>query len=196
MTVDVDDEEPPVVLVVDDEPDLADLYVAWLEDEYRVRVAYDGASALEQLDESVDVVLLDRRMPTLSGDDVLTRIRDEPLDCRVAMVTAVEPDVDIVELGFDEYLQKPVGREELVDTVDRMQRRSDYDDSIQEFFAAVRKRTLLEERLSPAEREQSEAYQSLADEIEDLESNVDALTADFDEDDFALLFQQLDGGSD
>ncbi|TKX52052.1 response regulator, partial [Halorubrum sp. SS7] len=63
-------EKPPLVLVVEDEPDLADLYAAWLGDEYRVRTAYGGREALDQLDETddeVDAILLDRRMPGLSG---------------------------------------------------------------------------------------------------------------------------------
>lgn len=82
----------PVVLVVDDEEDLANLYSQWLSDDYAVRTAYNGEQALERLDETVDVVLLDRRMPGLSGDDALNRIREREYDCRVAMVTAVDPD--------------------------------------------------------------------------------------------------------
>ena len=49
-------EQPPLVLVVEDEPDLADLYAAWLGDEYRVRTAYGGHEALDQLDEVDDEV--------------------------------------------------------------------------------------------------------------------------------------------
>lgn len=63
-------EQPPLVLVVEDEPDLADLYAAWLGDEYRVRTAYGGQEALDELDEAddeVDAILLDRRMPGFPG---------------------------------------------------------------------------------------------------------------------------------
>ncbi|MFB6122498.1 MAG: response regulator [Haloferacaceae archaeon] len=192
MTDPADDATTPVVLVVDDEPDLADLYVAWLSDEYEVRAAYDGDTALERLDDDVDVVLLDRRMPSLSGDTVLERIRERGIDCRVAMVTAVEPDVDIVDLGFDDYLQKPVDREALVDTVERLLRRTDYDDTVLSLFSALKKRSLLEDRLSPAEREESEEYQSLQSQIDRLQSEMSSLTADFDDEDFTVLFQQLD----
>jgi len=104
-------EQPPLVLVVEDEPDLADLYAAWLGDEYRVRTAYGGQEALDELDEAddeVDAILLDRRMPGLSGDEVLAAVRERGIDCRVAMVTAVEPDFDILKMGFDDYLVKPV----------------------------------------------------------------------------------------
>jgi len=59
------------------------------------------------IDETVDVVLLDRMMPGMSGQEVLAAIRERGLDCRVAMVTAVDADFDVIEMGFDEYLGKP-----------------------------------------------------------------------------------------
>lgn len=191
-TPDADDNSSTTILVVDDERDLADLYEAWLDADFDVLVAYDGESALEQLDESIDVVLLDRRMPTLSGDEVLDTIRERSIDCRVAMVTAVEPDVDIVELGFDEYLQKPVDRQRLVDTVDRLVRRSQYDRRLQAYFTAVRKRSLLDDRLAPVEREESEEYQRLLTQLDDLETDVESLAAELDDRDFETLFKQLD----
>ncbi|MDX1748088.1 MAG: response regulator, partial [Halobacteriales archaeon] len=64
-----DDEDRPVVLIVDDEPEIVDLYNRRLKGTYAVRTAYGGTEALEEADESVDIVLLDRRMPDLSGDD-------------------------------------------------------------------------------------------------------------------------------
>ncbi len=64
------------VLVVDDEQGLADLYANWLEDRYTVHTSYNGTDALETLSQEIDVVLLDRRMPDMSGDEVLTEIRN------------------------------------------------------------------------------------------------------------------------
>ena len=109
--------ERPTVLVVDDDRALADTCEYWLREEYDVRVAYGGRQALEQVDDDVDVVLLDRRMPDISGDDVLDEIDARGLDCRVAMMTAVAPDTDIVEMPFDEYLVKPVDEESVTETV-------------------------------------------------------------------------------
>ncbi|MFB6105679.1 MAG: response regulator, partial [Halobacteriaceae archaeon] len=63
----------PTVVVVDDEEGIAEAYSYWLSDEYDVRTAQSGAGALETIDEDVDVVLLDRRMPDRSGDEVLDR---------------------------------------------------------------------------------------------------------------------------
>ena len=113
--------ERPNVLIVDDERELADLYGEWLEMAgCSVRTAYDGQAALKYLDSEVDVVLLDRRLPETRGKQVLERIRGSERDCSVAMVTAVEPEVDIVEMGFDEYIVKPVEQTELTNLVDKL----------------------------------------------------------------------------
>jgi predicted DNA binding protein/CheY-like chemotaxis protein len=129
------DAVPPVVLIVDDERDLADTYARWLESEYDVRTAYGGHEAIEQLDESVDVVLLDRRMPRITGDEVLEHLREQGYDCRVSMLTAVEPDSDLTELRFDEYLVKPVTRADLVDVVNELLLRGSLTEDTQEYLA-------------------------------------------------------------
>lgn len=178
------------VLVVDDEEGLADLYAIWLRDRYTVETAYDGEAALTALDEDVDVVLLDRQMPGVSGDDVLDTIRERGLDCRVAMVTAVEPELDIVDLGFDDYLRKPVDRETLRETVDRLLRRSAYDETVQRYFAAARKHALLTESNDPSVTESAE-FETLEDRLDDLRSRLDDVVDEFDEDDYEVLFRRL-----
>ena len=113
-------DESRTVLVVDDEPNLADLYAAWLGERYETRVAYGGAEGLDLFGEDVDIALIDRLMPEMSGDEVLEHIRDTGHDCQVAMVTAVEPDFDIIEMGFDDYLVKPILRDELLEAVQNL----------------------------------------------------------------------------
>jgi DNA-binding response OmpR family regulator len=175
--------EPPLVLVVEDERDLADLYAAWLRSEYRVRVAYGGREAIEKLDNEVDAALLDRRMPDLSGDETLKAIREDGIDCRVAMVTAVEPDFDIVAMGFDDYLVKPVSRDALTETVENLLLRSTYDEGIQELFALASKKALLESEKDPATLESNEEYQELSEQVAELRSDLNETLATLDEDD-------------
>lgn len=111
-------EERTTVLIVDDERDLADLYAEWVEMAgYRTRTAYDGEGAMAALDDAVDVVLLDRRLPETRGGRILERIREEDHDCAVAMVTAVEPEADIIEMGYDEYVVKPLDQPEVAELV-------------------------------------------------------------------------------
>ncbi|MFB6268689.1 MAG: response regulator [Halobacterium sp.] len=182
--------EDATVLVVDDEQGLADLYAIWLKDRYTVETAYDGESALDALDEDVDVVLLDRQMPGVSGDAVLDAVRERGLDCRVAMVTAVEPELDILDLGFDDYLRKPVDRETLRETVSRLLRRSAYDDAVQEYFAAARKHALLTESDDPSVTD-AERFDELEARLDELRGRLDDVVGDFDDDDYEVLFRRL-----
>ena len=190
-------EDPPSVLVVEDEADLADLYAAWLGGEYDVQTAYGGHEAIEQLSEDIDVVLLDRRMPGLSGDEVLTAVRDRGIDARVAMVTAVEPDFDIVEMGFDDYLVKPVTRENLMDTVESLLRRSEYDTGVQELYAVASKKAVLESEKGQAALEESEEYAELQARYDELQAELDTQMEEFSEhDEFEQAFRQFDTDAD
>ena len=107
----------PQVLIVEDRQPLADLYAEWLADTYHVETAYTGREAVSMLDASVDVLLLDRRLPDISGDDVFEISADRGLDCRVAMITAAEPTFETATMGLDDYLTKPVSRATLRETV-------------------------------------------------------------------------------
>lgn len=175
----------PVVLVVEDEPDLADTYALWLEASYTVKTAYDGRSALDTLGDAVDVVVLDRRMPGLSGDEVLSAIRDRGLDCRVVMATAVKPDVDIVDMAFDAYLVKPIDKDELDDLVERLLARSQYDNRIQEYYALATKKAILDAEMSEQDRAASDESAQLETQLADLREQTDeALDRVFTRDDF------------
>jgi len=186
--------EPASVLVVDDEPDVADAYAAQLELDYDVTTAYSGREALDLVGPSIDVVLLDRRMPGITGDEVLEEIRDRGLGCRVAMVTAVDPDFDIIEMPFDDYVTKPVSREDLYGTIERLLNASEYDEQLREYFSLTAKQAALRTNKSEAALETSEQYVELEQEIRDLRESLDETVADFDEGDFEAAFRDLDAG--
>jgi two-component system response regulator AdeR len=177
------------ILIVDDESAVTDVYAAHLESEYDVRTAYDGSEALEKLDGDIDAVLLDRRMPGMSGDEVLSHIREEEYDVRVAMVTAVDPDFDILDMGFDDYVVKPVSRDELFETVDRLLTYSTYDDTFQEYFSLVSKRAALETSKSQSALETNEEYHDLTDRIEELEGDLDEAVTGLEDEEFGGLFR-------
>jgi DNA-binding response OmpR family regulator len=166
------DSELPVVLIVEDEPDVSETYRLWLEDDHQVRTAQNGDEGLSMLDETVDVVLLDRMMPGLSGDEVLAHIREDELGCRVAMVTAVEPDFDILEMGFDAYLSKPVKSTRLVETVENLLARSEYDTLLQEYYSLVEKQATLEATKSHTALAESEEYDRLQARLETLRDDL------------------------
>jgi DNA-binding response OmpR family regulator len=183
------------VLIVDDEQSLADLYAYWIDEFAEARTAYDGTEALEQLDEGVDVMLLDRRMPGLSGDEVVDAVEQRDLDVRVVMVTAVDPGFDIVDMGIDDYLIKPVDQPELVETVERMIVRNSYDDRLQEKFQLVEKKVTLEAAKTPHELDESEEYAELTRRLDAVERDLDSTVEEFDDTDFTVAFRELpDGG--
>lgn len=163
----------PVVLVVDNDPRLVNMHASWLEEEYQIKRAYDGEEALRELTDEVDVVLLDRRMPGLSGEEVLERIRDLRLSCRVIMLSAVEPDFDILEMGFDAYVVKPGAKEELKEVIADVLARNTYDSEIQEYLALSAKRAMLRSEKSEKSLQQDERYRQLQARLRDLETKVD-----------------------
>ncbi|WP_433630490.1 response regulator transcription factor [Halomicrococcus sp. NG-SE-24] len=179
----------PTVLIVDDEHAITDLHARWLEDSYEVRKAYSGSEALESVDESVDIVLLDRRMPDLSGQEVLKKIRERDIDCRVAMVTAVEPDFDILELGFDTYINKPVSDpEQLHDIVESLETRSTYDEQVQRLLSLASKKATIESKKNSTELGDNEEYDDLKSELSSLRERLADTATDLDDDDLRAEF--------
>jgi len=185
-------QDRPTVLVIEDERDLASVYERWLGDDYDVRLAHDGEAALDALDHSVDVVILDRIMPGLSGGEVLERIHERRYGCRVAIVSAVDPDFDVIEMGFDDYLTKPIDGDQLEHVVEKLLRRNDYTDRMQEYFSLVSKKSLLDASKTARERGQSEEYAGLEGRIADLEAEVERIQSELmDAEDFEVAFRDI-----
>ncbi|WP_135362831.1 response regulator [Halosimplex halophilum] len=180
-----------VVLIVDDEPEVADAYAAHVRDAHEVRTAYGGEEALAKLDEDVDVVLLDRRMPDMVGDEVLETVRDRGLDCRVAMVTAVDADFDIVDMEFDDYVVKPVSGEELLDTVDRLLRCADYERALREYYRVTRTQVALQSAKGAAELADSDEFGRLEERRAELRDSLSAAAERLADEDFESLFRDL-----
>lgn len=183
--------EPATVLVVDDEPDVADAYAAQLETEFIVSTAYGGQEALDKIDEAVDVVLLDRRMPGISGDEVLEKIRERDLNVRVAMVTAVDPDFDIIDMPFDDYVIKPVSRDDLFETINRLLTTSEYEKRLRRYYALTAKHATLLANKPESELAESEQFQNLETEMEEMQAALDETVSEFTDEDFTAAFRDL-----
>jgi len=117
------------VLVAEDERRVADAVARGLRREgMAVDVAYDGGSALDKARmHGYDVLVLDRDLPVVHGDDVCRTLRDEEPDSRVLMLTAaaaVDDLVDGLSLGADDYMPKPFEFAELVARVRALARRT------------------------------------------------------------------------
>lgn len=164
---------PATVLIVEDEESLADLFTQFLTPSYTVHTAADGTEALDRISHEVDVVLLDRRMPGLTGEEVLRAIRQKGYDCQIAMVTAVTPDVDIIEMGFDDYLTKPVDKSELNELVEGLLGLNNHDALVQEYYQLTTKMEALEDEQNVFELVENEMYKRLQDRLDELDDELD-----------------------
>ena len=116
------------ILVVDDEPAMVGMVGALLGDEgYQIVTAYDGEVALRRhADEHPDLVILDRRLPRLSGDEVCKAIRASA-STPILMLTGErgsEERARLLDLGADDYLEKPFSKKELSARVRALLRRA------------------------------------------------------------------------
>src|SRR5262245_55604877 len=117
------------ILVVEDEPLLADAVAEWLRGEANaVDVVYDGGAALERIGvNDYDVVVLDRDLPVVHGDEVCGAIVEGDSPVRVLMLTAaaeIDQRVAGLALGADDYLPKPFAFQELAARVVALGRRA------------------------------------------------------------------------
>lgn len=115
------------ILLVDDDHELDQMLTEYLSAEkFGVTVATAGTEALERLaNEAFDLIILDVMLPSLSGFDVLRKLR-RTLATPVIMLTAKGEDVDRIlglELGADDYLPKPFNPRELVARIRAVLRR-------------------------------------------------------------------------
>src|SRR3979490_943111 len=117
------------ILLVEDERKIASLIARTLrENAYTVDIAESGEKALELgRDASYDAILLDVRLPGISGIEVCRELRHRGVEAPVMMLTArslVEQRVEGLDVGADDYLTKPFVLAELLARVRALVRRS------------------------------------------------------------------------
>jgi DNA-binding response OmpR family regulator len=181
--------ERPTVLAVDDEEDVVALYEQFLGDGYDVRMAKTGEEALRSVDDGVDVVMLDRRLPDIDGEVVLERIRERGLDCRIAVVTGVDPGFDIIEMEFDDYLVKPVREREVRETVDHLLARLRYSDLLTEYYRVASKVAALKAAKSDETLRANDEFVQLDERTAELRRDVTSTLEELD--DYATAFNEV-----
>jgi CheY-like chemotaxis protein len=185
-------DDRPLVLVVDDEQRVVQAFDIWLGDGFEVLTATGGHGALEQIHDGVDVVLLDRHMPDLSGDEVLERIHEESYDCRVAMVTAVAPEFDIVDMPFDHYVSKPVDKSTLREVTTRLAEMGAYDQRLNELYRVTQKVATLEDEMTDSRLGHHEEYAALIEERDRLREEAHELMSEMQPHQLEDVFGMID----
>jgi len=126
----MDDHVRGSVLVVDDEPTIAEVVARYLERAgYETRIAADGVAAIDAaISARPDLVVLDLMLPGIDGLEVMRRLREQDRGTPVILLTAKGEESDRViglRLGADDYVVKPFSPAELVARVDAVLRRVD-----------------------------------------------------------------------
>jgi CheY-like chemotaxis protein len=172
----------PTVLMIDDEKEVADAYALRLEGVADVTVAYSGAEALATLQDGLtpEVVLIDRHMPGKSGDEVLEDVRAMDLQTRAIMVTAIDPNLGILDLPFDDYLSKPVEREDLRTAVDQQCQVLAYE-LLGEYFQLESTRAVVEAELPDERLQDHDEFVELEEQTAAIAERVRALLPEADD---------------
>lgn len=136
------------ILLVDDDPELAELLGGYLDKEgFSLDVSYDGESGLEKVrdDSSYSLVILDVMLPDMSGFNVLSRLR---ADCNlpVIMLTGRGEEIDRVvglEMGADDYIAKPFPLRELLARMRAVLRRYEFTPTVEAGTAVAKEDIIL-----------------------------------------------------
>lgn len=119
---------PDKILIVDDEPKIAEVLVAFLENKgFETIVAHTGQEALRLFaEEAIALILLDLMLPDISGEEVCKKIR-EGSKVPIMMLTAKAEEADLIaglDLGADDYMSKPFSLKTLYARISALLRRA------------------------------------------------------------------------
>ena len=130
------------ILVIDDDESLRDTICLMLEKEgFKAIQVSDGATGLEHAyADKPNLVMVDLRMPGLSGVDVCKRLRASGSKVPVIVLSAVGDEIDkvlLLEMGADDYVVKPFGTRELLARIRALLRRTSQEVEVALSFADV-----------------------------------------------------------
>lgn len=112
---------PATIVVADDDDAFREALLIWLSEieQWDTREASDGEEALDNLDDAVDLLVLDRGMPKLSGPEVVERLPTTPFGGSTIVLSADRQDACLNEDDVEMYLLKPISRENFLTQVEQ-----------------------------------------------------------------------------
>lgn len=162
--------ESPEVLVVEDDQLQSQIYSRWL-DSFSVTVACSETEAYEKLSDQTDIVVLDRIFDEQKeGDSIAERMKDMDPSLQIIMITGIEPKTDIVNLKVDDYIVKPVDKEEVSQAVEKAVEASFKSQKEKKLLSLASKKATLDKKNTISDKE---SYEEIVDSLESLKSDID-----------------------
>jgi len=131
------------ILIVEDEEMIASILSRAVADSYDATVCQTGENLLAEYTDDIDLVILDRRLRTMSGDDVAARIKAQDETAIILAVSGIEPANDIFELAIDDYVHKPFTEEEIRTRIELLLKRTALDGAAREYLSLRSKQAAL-----------------------------------------------------
>jgi DNA-binding HxlR family transcriptional regulator len=160
------------VLVVEDNEAQAALYGDWLSSEYVVTVANTREELFNSLSDSIDLILLDRKLGRANARELLEddRIRSKP----VILLSAMNAETEIIDMDIENYIVKPSSREELSRKVRQTLKDSEKHGKMKELSVLHAKRNALKD--SGGDLDSRTEYEELEKKIDELRKDIDKNT--------------------
>lgn len=156
------------VLIIEDESMVAELYMDYLSEYYDARYYISAEEALSSITTEETISILDRRLPNISGDRVAEKLKRKIDTCLILVVSGVEPSESIVELPIDDYLQKPVQRDEIRMRLNNLEFRLGLPPEERHYLAVQSKQRALRDTYGQKTYSMS-VYTALSEEMDDVE---------------------------
>lgn len=158
----------PLLLLVDDIPSNLHVLAAILKEDYRLKLATNGADALalSAREDQPKLIILDVMMPEMSGIDVLHRLRENPATARIPCIflsadASEQSQLEGLDLGADDYLTKPVNGLLLCARIRNILLREAAEEKVRELNATLERRVA--ERSAELEKASAQLQSSLED---------------------------------
>ena len=167
------------VLIIVADRDERETYTGWLDDhDTRVAPGDDvSTDTLDKLDDDVDVVVLDGGLTEPDSAELIGRIRARRVGCQIALLSDVSIAGTIHSLDVDEYVPRPVTREELRATVDRLADRVILLETVETYLTLVERKRNFERRFDADELAEQSHYRELTGELVGRRRQIDSLLA-------------------
>jgi Response regulators consisting of a CheY-like receiver domain and a winged-helix DNA-binding domain len=144
----------------------------YLSEDYDARYYMSAEEALSSITNEETITILDRKLPNISGDEVAAQLKTQIDTCLILAVSGVEPSESITELPIDDYLQKPVQRDELLLRLSNLELRLGLPPKEQQYLAVRSKQRALQDAYGRSASSTS-AYTALSKEADHISVSDD-----------------------